>query len=254
MVREKIERISPWLYSMGSARAGSPRLFCFPYAGGSAYMYRPWTAYAGDELDLYGVELPGRGDRFGEPAFGSLRQLIPVLADHLTPALGSNFAFFGHSMGALIIFELTRELVKRGLPPPLCLFVSGRPAPHLSRRRSPRHMLSDTAIIAELRELGGTPVEVLENAELLNLVLPMLRADFAVCETYVCPEEAPLKIPIQVFAGADDTETNQEELDGWSRHTRDFRGISKYPGGHFFLHAHAAELVCAARAELCRSR
>ncbi len=248
-----MRRLSPWLYSMEPVRPGGPRLFCFPYAGGNARLYQEWAAPLGGEVDLYAVELPGRADRFGEPAFDNLRQLIPVLAGELEPVLGENFAFFGHSMGALIAFELAHELVRRGVHPPRRLFVSGRPAPHLTRPQVPRHLLNDTALVAELRRLGGTPAEVLDNEELLAVVLPVLRKDFAICETYVCSGAAPLPVPIQVFAGVDDGETAQEELEGWACHTGQFLGISKYPGGHFFLHAHAAELAWAARAELCRT-
>jgi medium-chain acyl-[acyl-carrier-protein] hydrolase len=254
MKRPSVERLSPWLLSIGSAIEASHRLICFPYAGGSANVFQRWAAHSVPAIQICAVELPGRGDRFVERPFDRMVDLIPPLADNLIPHLERPFAFFGHSLGALIAFELTHELVRRKALLPDHLFLSARRAPHLPSRRRLHHTLSEAEFMADLRTLGGTPREVIENEELMQLMSPLLRADFALAETYVCPAANPLEIPVQVFGGIDDTETLAEELHAWSIHTRYFRGVKCYRGGHFFLHGQEAELMSTLRASLAASR
>lgn len=243
MALPKIERLSPWLLSIASNGRARVRIFCFPHAGGSGYLFQRWATHIPDDLDLCAVELPGRAERLHEAPFSRLPALMPPLLAHIRPHLGLPFAFFGHSMGAMIAFELARDLRRYGLPLPAHLFVSGRRAPHLPSRRRRLHELDDSEFKSELRRLQGTPAAVLENQELMELMMPLLRADFTLIETYACAAEEPLDTPISVFGGSEDPETSREELEGWAAHTNRFGAVRIYPGDHFFLQKHAAGLL-----------
>jgi surfactin synthase thioesterase subunit len=151
-------------------------------------------------------------------------------------------AFFGHSMGAAIAFELARELYRSDSRTPTRLFLSGRRAPHLPARRPAIHRLPNEEFRLELRRLKGTPPELLDNSELMDLVMSCLRADFELAETYLRSPEDLLDIPLHVF-GYTDLDTTVEELNGWSLHSRRFEGVTLFPGGHFFLANHKQELM-----------
>ncbi|HLX08608.1 MAG TPA: thioesterase II family protein [Thermoanaerobaculia bacterium] len=218
------------------------RLFCFPYAGGGASAYRGWAAALPADVEVCPVQLPGRESRLREPAFDRPAPLIVALADALQAHLGLPFAFFGHSMGAMLSFELARELRRRGNPLPLHLFVSGRRAPQVPSREPDIHDLPEAEFLVRLRELNGTPEEVLQHAELMRLLLPVLRSDFAVNETYVFQPEPPLELGISAFGGLEDVEVTREDVTGWSEHGRGFFRLRMFPGDHFFLHS-ARELL-----------
>ena len=174
----------PWLIRPEVKPAARLRLFCFTYAGGGASIYRPWTRELPPELELCAVQLPGRENRLLEPAYTEMPALVEQLGTVLAPYLDRPFAFFGHSMGALVAFEMARTVRRRYGRSALHLFVSGHAAPRIARRRPPVYQLPDAAFVDAIRELNGTPEEVLENADLMALVLPALRADLTVCETY----------------------------------------------------------------------
>jgi len=218
------------------------RLFCFPYAGGGASAYRGWASVLPSDVEVCPVQLPGRESRLREPAFDRPELLILALADALQAHLGLPFAFFGHSMGAMLAFELTRELRRRGGPLPLHLFVSGRRAPQVPAREEDIHDLPEPEFVAKLRELNGTPEEVLQHAELMRLLTPVLRADFAVNETYVFRPEEPLDLGISAFGGLGDAEVTREDIVGWSEHARGVFRLRMLPGDHFFLHS-ARDLI-----------
>jgi medium-chain acyl-[acyl-carrier-protein] hydrolase len=230
-----IERKSPWIIAL---RRGVPRrrVFCFTYAGGGASVYRRLTEQMPADVETCTVQLPGREDRYSEPACVSLEALVPALAAEVGRTLDLPFAFFGHSMGALLAFEVTRELRRTGMPQPARLHVSGRRAPHLPSRRRPLHALPDAALDAELRAFGGTPAAVLENPELMDLVRPVLRADFQLCETYVLQTGEPLDVPLVALGGAEDPEARRDELEAWAEHTRAPFRLRIFPGRHFYLH------------------
>jgi medium-chain acyl-[acyl-carrier-protein] hydrolase len=238
-----VERPSPWLVVRRQPSRTAIRLFCFPYAGGGASAFRQWTA-AGN-LDIWAVQLPGREDRFTHPPFTTLPSLLAPLRDALLPFLAQPFAFFGHSMGALVAYELTRELRRSAAPMPRALFVSGRRAPHLPPRKRPLHDLPDVEFERELRALNGTPAAVLADRELMALMAPLLRADFAVCETYAPAKERPLDIPIHALGGIDDPEATAEELEGWREHTTAFGGVRQFQGDHFYLQGEAPKILGA---------
>jgi medium-chain acyl-[acyl-carrier-protein] hydrolase len=210
------------------------RLFCFPYAGGGAASFRKWAVNLPSEIEICLVQLPGRETRLFEPAFTRLPPLINTLVDVLRPYLAFPFALFGHSMGALIAFELARHLRRQNWLTPLHLFVAGCAAPQISNEDSPISQLPMPEFIAELRRLNGTPEAVLQHAELMQLLLPTLRADFSVCETYIYYPEAPLACSISAFGGIDDVKVTLNDLAAWAYQTQGPFWLHTMPGDHFF--------------------
>ena len=182
------------------------------------------------------VQLPGREGRLREPPFTRSEEMIAAITEALTPWLDLPFVFFGHSMGAMIGFELARVLRRQGRTLPLHLFVSGRRAPQLPARDEPIHDLPEPEFIERLRELNGTPEEVLQHAELMKLLIPLLRADFAVNETYEWVDEAPIDVGISAFGGLGDVDVSRDDVEAWSIQTRGRFRMRMMPGGHFFLH------------------
>lgn len=213
------------------------RLFCLPYAGGASVLFRSWADYLPPSIELYPVELPGHGTRGYEPVLSRMRRLTQAIAEGLYPALDKPFALFGHSMGALVCFELARLLRRAYHVSPVCLFVSAHRAPHLPDPDPSTYMLSEEDLIQKLQTLEGTPREILEQPDLMQLVLPNLRADFAVCDTYTYRDEAPLDCPIAALGGNDDAEIRREQLEGWREQTSSAFGVYMFPGGHFFINA-----------------
>jgi medium-chain acyl-[acyl-carrier-protein] hydrolase len=171
-----------------------------------------------------------------EPPFTQLSPLIQALAQALFPLLDKPFAFFGHSLGALMSFELARQLRRQYGVQPVRLFVSAGRAPQLPHRGLPVHTLPDGDFLAELRRLNGTPRAVLEHEELMQIALPVLRADFAVYETYVYSTELPLNCPISTCGGLRDRTVSQSDLEAWREQTRGSFSLQMFPGDHFFLH------------------
>jgi medium-chain acyl-[acyl-carrier-protein] hydrolase len=228
---------SSWIEYLKPNPQAHLRLFCFPYAGGGASIFRTWANDVPTGVEVCPVQLPGRENRLIERPFTRLSSLVQALAQAISPYLDMPFAFFGHSMGALISFELARELRKQNSPGPSHLFVSGHRAPELPPRRRPIHQLADAAFKAELDRLDGTPEEVLQNAELMELFLPLLRADFAVCETYIHSPEAPLNCSISAFGGLQDKEVPFEDLEKWGDQTNRSFTLRRFPGNHFFVHS-----------------
>lgn len=219
------------------------RLFCFPYAGGGATIFRTWPHGLPENLEICPVHLPGRGARSTERPFSDLRQLVRSLADDIAPYLGEPFAFFGHSMGALISFELARYLRRsRGLEPSH-LFVSGCRAPQVRNPEPPTYDLPEAEFIAELKRINGTPPEVFEYAELMQMVLPLLRADFSVCQTYSYLHEPPLSCPVTAFGGIQDRDVTREHLEGWGQQTTGRFRMNLLPGDHFFINTSQRQLL-----------
>ena len=221
------------------------RMFCFPYAGGGASAYRGWAAALPVDVEVCPVQLPGRESRLREAPFTRPEPLIQAVAEALQPHFDMPFVFFGHSMGGMISFELTRELRRRGRRQPLHIFTAGRRAPEVPPRETPIHDLPEAEFIEELRKLKGTPEEVLQHAELMKLLSPVLRADFAVNETYTYTEEEPLAMGISAFGGLADDEVTREDLEAWRKHTRGRFRLRMLPGDHFFLHS-ARDLITEA--------
>ncbi|HTK10956.1 MAG TPA: thioesterase domain-containing protein [Ktedonobacteraceae bacterium] len=226
------------------------RLFCLPYAGGSASIYRQWPELLPPQIDVWPLQLPGRENRLQEPAIHQMSEMIAMLVSVMRPYLDVPYAFFGHSMGAGIAFELVHALVQEQCIPPLHLFVSGRRAPQMPQREEMIHALPEPAFVEKLRDMEGTPEEVLQNTELLQLVLPALRADFTLSETYSRIASDPLTIPISAYGGLQDKDVTRADLLGWQQQTRAAFKLRFFPGNHFFLHSARKALVEALTREL----
>jgi len=226
--------ISSLAYHKPKPRA-TLRLFCFPYAGGSALIYREWGAALPVQVEVCPVQLPGRGHRLREAPLQRMQPLAEESARALLPLFDRPFAFFGHSMGALLAFEIARLLRARNVPGPSHLFVSGRQAPQAAETEPPTYDLPEPEFIEELRRLNGTPPEVLAHPELMQVMLPLLRADFEAVQTYAYREEPPLDCPISIYGGVQDEEVSREDLDGWCAQTNAPCTVRLFPGDHFFL-------------------
>jgi medium-chain acyl-[acyl-carrier-protein] hydrolase len=213
------------------------RMFCFHHAGGGASTYRGWGASLPPDLEVCPVQTPGRENRLREAPYLTLKPMIPVLADALQPYMDLPFVFFGHSLGSLAAFELARELRRRGWTQPVHLFVSGRCSPDLPPREEEIHALPEAEFIEKIREMNGTPEEVLQHQELMKLLLPILRADFTVHETYEYSEEEPLDMGFSAFGGLADPDVHREDLEAWKKHTRGKFRLRMLPGDHFFINS-----------------
>lgn len=214
------------------------RLFCFPYAGGSASIYHAWPALLPADVELVAVQYPGRATRVHEPPCIRLGDLLDGLETAIPPLLDLPFAFFGHSMGATVAHELTRRLRAAGKPLPRHLFLSGRGAPQLPSTKRPIHALPEEEFLAAMREFNGTPSEILEHKELMELLLPVIRADFEALETWQYLEETLCNVPISAFGGIADNGVPLEHLDAWAACTSARFKRHVFPGDHFFLHQH----------------
>jgi medium-chain acyl-[acyl-carrier-protein] hydrolase len=233
----------PWLIAPRPQAHKRFRLFCFPFAGGSASVYRRWPVLAAPHIDVCGVEYPGRGARLMEEPFVSISPLVRHLADLMQPVLDRPFAFFGHSMGGLVAFELVRTLRERGARPPDHLFVSGTAAPGRPPTRRSLYGATDAEVLDELRELGGTPPELLADKEMMAMAVRALRADYTVLGTYEYRATAPLDVPLTVFGGHADTVAPPAELRDWRAHGVAGCHFRFFPGGHFFLHDAAGDIL-----------
>ena len=238
---------SPWIiYPQVSPRTNTQpnrepqttskvRLFCFPYAGGGASAFRSWANELPPTVELACIQLPGRETRIRETPIANLPDLIQQLKPAILPHLTLPFAFFGHSMGALIAFELTRSLHHTQSPLPQHLFVSACRAPQLPRHTPPRHTLSTSELIAELHRLKGTPAEILNNNELMELLLPTIKADFGVVDTYIYRTQPPLPLSLKALGGQEDSEVSPEQLFPWHKQSTSEFSSHIFPGDHFFI-------------------
>ncbi|MHA3024314.1 thioesterase II family protein [Mycobacterium sp. BMJ-28] len=211
------------------------RLFCLPYAGGSAAVFRGWTELLPSWIQVCAVQLPGRDSRLGERPYRRLDPLIADLHQALLPLLDRPFAIFGHSMGALLGFELVRRLRRRGGPQPVHLLLAAFRAPQLPNPNIRIHHLPDEVIKTVLAK-EGTPKEVLNSEELMRALLPTLRADFELCDTYEYHAEAPLGIPMSIFGGQHDVRVGKSDLQQWETQAGNGFQLTMLPGSHLFIH------------------
>jgi medium-chain acyl-[acyl-carrier-protein] hydrolase len=224
-----------WILQPRLSRNPALRLFCFPYAGGGASVYNSWIEELPETIEVCPVQLPGRENLRTRAPYSRLSPLIDELANVLGGYLNIPFAFYGHSMGALISFELIRRLRQQHLPQPSHLFVSSHRAPQLADRTSSLHELPDSEFLSKVQELQGITEAVLGNSELIEIFAPLLRADFSLCESYVYCEAAPLECAITCFGGTDDKRISTTELDAWRAQTTSRFKLRLFPGNHFFL-------------------
>jgi medium-chain acyl-[acyl-carrier-protein] hydrolase len=241
----------PWVVRPYGAVRRPLRLFCFPYAGGGASVFRGWPQAVSPELEIIPVQLPGRENRLREAPFTRLSPLVADAARALLPYIEDvPFALFGHSVGALVSFELARLLRRQYHRTPVHLFIASHRAPHRPDPNPPIHGLPEAEFLRELRRYNGTPEVILQNPELLELLVPNLRADFAVFETYGYTRDAPLDCPISAFGGRQDAEVSVADIEAWHEQTTSRFTMRLFPGDHFFLHAAQADLLQAICEEL----
>ena len=237
-----VAEFGPWITHYQPRPFAKVRLFCFAHSGGTAMAYRAWAEQLPPSIEVCPVQLPGREKRFIEPVIKDWRQLIETLVPLFRHAADKPFALFGHSLGSLVAFEVARELRRTGLPAPVHLFPSACKAPKL-RKQTTLHELPDAQFAEEVFGIGGTPEGVMENKDLLELLMPMLRADFTLAGTYKHEPEAPFDFPITAFGGDTDPRASKEELEAWAEETAKAFDCEIFPGGHFYLRDVERELL-----------
>ncbi|MGH3165518.1 MAG: thioesterase II family protein [Trebonia sp.] len=223
-----------WIRRYHPAPPGTIRLVCLPHAGGSASFYRPLATAMSRSATVLAVQYPGRQDRRHEALADTIEQLAEQVALALRPLTAEPLALFGHSMGAIVAFEVAQRMRHAGYPAPVRLFVSGRRAP--SRHRNEQvHCLPDGELIAELRLLGGPNSELLTVPEFTEMVLPAVRGDYRAIESYRYRTGPPLDCPVTVLVGDRDPLVTIDEARSWERHTTQITDLHVFPGGHFFV-------------------
>lgn len=235
--------MDPWIVRSPCTAVPRIRLFCFPYAGGGTLTYRSWAKALPEDVELCAVQLPGRERRLGDPLVRSTSRMIDLLASALRRHIDRPFAFFGHSMGAVLAYEAARRLLADTGHEPRPLVVSGHRPPHLASHKPPLHGLPDEAFIAGVKALNGTPPEIFAHADLLQLILPMLRADFELIETYAELPGPRLSCPVIALGGDADTDVPIADIASWQSVTRgSFKSIV-IPGDHFYVNTARDKLL-----------
>lgn len=247
---EKLTASHLWIEHLSPIRRHALRLFCFPYAGGGAHVFSSWQQHFPSEIDVCLVHLPGRGKRLAETPFTRLRSVLDNITDVVLKHAQGPFAFYGHSMGALISFELTRELRRRGSPLPQALFLSGRRAPTLPGREGPTFNLPHEEFVARLKKFNHASRQLLDNPELLALFLPLLRADFELVDSYTYYPEPPLPCPINVYGGLQDEFVSADGLREWRQQTSSACEYRMFSGDHFFIHSASVEFLSVLRSDV----
>ncbi len=234
--------------------AAALRLFCFHHAGGNAHAFHGWLGHLPPIVEMAAVQLPGRGHRLSEPHIRRLAPLSRIVAQELLPYLDKPFVFFGHSLGALLCFETARSLRRENLRQPAQLFVSAAGAPHRQNIEELLSRLPKSALVKKLHEFDGAPAEALQNDELLDLMLPTIRADFELCETYEYHPEPPLECQMTIYGGLEDREVEAERLAAWSEMTVGTSEIRMFPGGHFYINSSQPAFLRTLAGDLLRLR
>ena len=245
---------NPWYVCPRANPDAEIRLFLFPYAGGGPAAFSKWLIELPGDLEGYIAHYPGRGSRYQELPINRLAILVEGLCQAIQPLLDKPFAFFGHSLGGLVAFELTRQLRQQNHPQPQILFISACSAPHLPDPHPPIHALPDTEFLKALKNLNGIPAEIANHSGLMELLLPTLRADFQVLESYqYTPDKLPLNIPIIVLGGLDDGRVIRENLEGWALHMNSRFESHYFPGDHFFINTARESVIDLITSELASS-
>ncbi|MCP5108638.1 MAG: thioesterase [bacterium] len=222
-------------------------LFCFPYAGGSAAVFNKWRHYLEPRIQLHAVELAGRGRRIYDPLYRTMEEAVDDVYKQINDQLNKvPYAFFGHSLGGIIAYELAQKLRGRKHPQPVHVFFAGRGAPHVPGEDEKMfHQLPEDAFKKEISELGGTPGEFFQHPELIDVLLPMLKSDFKIAETYKYggkENTKPLDYDISVLIGKDE-EISAPQVHGWREHTTGICTIHYFPGEHFFINEETGRIV-----------
>jgi medium-chain acyl-[acyl-carrier-protein] hydrolase len=235
---------NPWFQVWSPSPSARMRLFCFPYAGGSASVFHEWPSALSRDVEVVALQYPGRGHRFGEPLIASCATMVAALLPNIVPWLGKPYAFFGHSNGGLLSFELAQTLQRAGYPGPLHHFLSGKSPVHRPRQREALHALPDDAFLSKVADMGGTPREFIEDPELMRIFLPILRADFALSETYTYTWKGTrLRTDASLLYGTQDEAYADGDVAAWSELIDGKLDSVGYDGGHFFIHSHRQDVM-----------
>ena len=232
----RVPQQSSWFSVPRPVKQPKLRLFCFSYAGGNASTYRDWHEQLPSDVEVCSIQLPGRGARFKEQAFTSLDNLLTALVDEIRPYTEEPYVLFGHSMGAQVAFELARTFRDLGFPEPSCLIVSGRSAPQQKKKnKTPIYKLAEPEFREEIRRLNGTPSKALNNPELMDIVSPILRADFQLIETWNYQPSDPIDVPVLALGGIKDSQVSMDDLEQWKQVTCGPFCLELFSGDHFFI-------------------
>lgn len=220
------------------------KLFCLPYAGGASTIYAKWKQHISKEIELCPIELRGRGRRFGEPLYNNVEEIVDDVYNLIKRDISTNeYAIFGHSLGSIVAYELAHKIQQNDDKLPKHIFFAGKKAPQFKDEDKEIHHLPDKEFIEEILEMGGTPKEILENKELLELVLPIVRADFKVNELYRYKQkEDKLDSNITIIKGKDE-KMNLEEVTGWREHTDRNCKFFTLDGDHFFINDKYKDII-----------
>jgi medium-chain acyl-[acyl-carrier-protein] hydrolase len=243
----------PWFEVLTRRPAAQYRLFCFPFAGGGTAAYRGWSAALPENVELVACQLPGRENRIAEDFITDIAQVTDILQQEIAPYLDRPFVFFGHSMGGSICFELARRLLREGRAHHLKkVLVSACRPPHRRDEREYIGRLPEKEFIARLKDLDGTPEEFFQMPELMEVFIPILRADFCLAESYVHYEAPALSVPLEILAGIDDS-ISLDHMAEWRGYTASAFRLTAFNGGHFFINAHRTPFLEALQDSLNRA-
>lgn len=235
--------MSDWFVPFKYNKNSYIRLFCFHYGGGSASAYREWAKDLIDYVDLIAIQLPGRESRFSEPLLHNISDIVNELSLNFYNYLDKPYILFGHSIGALISFEFTRILRKKAMQQPHSLIISGTEAPQVPLKRSPIHRLPNPELIQKIRKYNGIPSDIIENNELMDIFLPIIRADFCISETYSYYSEPRLTCPIMALGGLNDDTFDSQDLLKWQEQTTALFQYELLPGDHFFIKSSYPQVI-----------
>lgn len=224
-------------------------LFCFPFAGGSCYSYKAYSKLAPPPIDIIPFDLPGRGLRSGERLLKDAETIVDDLYQRIKPQLSTRYAFYGHSMGTVLAYLLTKRIINEDLPKPCYLFMTGRGGPSIPEKESPVYTLPKDQFYSKIKEMDGVPDAVLQNTDLMNFFEPVFRADFEALETYKYQETAPFDIPILVMVGDEEKITVADAL-AWKKESLSAVEVLWLKGKHFFIYQHPEAIMKAISTKL----
>ena len=242
------DRLDLWFRRFRPAPDSEVQLICLPHAGGSASFFVPFTRLLAPSVEVVGVQYPGRQDRRAEPLIDDLHELADhvstLLVSYLERSPGRPFALFGHSLGAALAFEVVRRLEQSTGPKPVGLIASGRRSP-LVHIEETVHLQDDDGLLAEMRRLSGTEMELLDDAEFLQMILPVMRGDYRAIERYRYGGDGPVRTPISVLVGDADPRVSRSDAEAWQGLTGGGFDLRSFPGGHFYLNTQQPQVAQA---------
>ena len=221
------------------------KLFCIPYAGGSSQMYKSWSSYLDEAIELYPIELAGKGRRISEVPYKNMEEAVDDVYQIMKEEIGdSEYAVFGHSMGTIIVYELLHKLRRDKKKSPIHAFFSGRYPPYVEKKLTRFSDISEEEIIDNMKEMGGTPQRIFENREFLDFFISIIRNDYRLCEQYVCRHDGEkICCDITVLSGKQDTGISEDDLKRWGDCTTKSSTVYEFDGGHFFINDRKKEII-----------